>query len=84
VAHFLSSNIPCSALCATLDTYNFNLWFCTISVFGDGTTDARFSEELSLQEKFFTLQDPALKTFQLSLKTTKTVFDGRKNVSASG
>ena len=53
-------------------------------VFGDGTTEARFNKELSLQEKFFKMLDPNMKRFQLSLNTTRTIFNGIKNISSYG
>ena len=53
-------------------------------VFGDGTTEARFNQEFSLQEKFFRMLDPNIKRFQLSLNTTRTIFNGVKNISSYG
>ena len=46
-------------------------------VFADGTSDARDSKELSIQQKFFDLQDSSIKEFVLKLNITKSVFDGR-------
>ena len=39
---------------------------------------------VSLQEKFFKMLDPNIKRFQLSLNTTRTIFNGVKNISSYG
>ena len=46
-------------------------------VYADGSSDARDSKELSIQQKFFDLQDSSVKDFVLKLNITKSVFDGR-------
>ena len=53
-------------------------------MYADGSKDARDSEELSVQQRFFPLQDPLPKKFVLKLNVTQGVFDGRKTVFAYG
>ena len=53
-------------------------------VFADGSRDARDLKELSIQQKFFELQDKGVKEFVLKLNITKAVFDGRKYSYSSG
>ena len=55
-----------------------------LSVFGDGTTDARFSQDLSIKEIFFDIQREPIKQFHLSLDVTKTNEVAGKLVNATG
>ncbi len=53
-------------------------------MFAGGESEARFDKELSLQEKFFHIQEEGLKKFQLSLESTNLVFNGIKWINATG
>ena len=52
--------------------------------FGDGTSDARFAQDLSIQQFFFDIQDKGLKQFHLSLNVIKTREIGGRLVNATG
>ena len=47
-------------------------------VFADGSRDARDNKELSIQQRFFELQESGIKDFIIKLNITKSVWDGRK------
>jgi hypothetical protein len=53
-------------------------------VFADGSRDARDQMELAINKKFFELQEAGVKDFKIKLNITKIVFNGLKNISASG
>ena len=48
-------------------------------VFADGSRDARDLKELSIQQKFFDLQDKSIKEFVLKLLITKEINDGKND-----
>lgn len=55
-----------------------------LSVYGDGSRDARDVPELSVNQKFFDLQEPRLEKFVLKLNVTNQVHDGRRYLTAFG
>lgn len=63
----------------------YQIFKCNVfSVFGDGTTDARFSQDLSIKQIFFDIQSEPIKQFHLSLDVTKTNQVGGKLVNTTG
>ena len=53
-------------------------------MYGDGKSENRYDKELSLQEGFFHIQDPEFQSFQLALKTNKSMEVKGKQVTGVG
>ena len=56
---------------------------CNPTVYGDGTTDARTDDALALSELFYQL-NPDIESYRVTLKVTRTINNGVRDVSSTG